>query len=117
MNEGYFIKTEMNVVHMQFIYHRFTNSDHEYEVLRRQPVLSPKHCTEKKDDGAYEEPVNRRQNIGQIYHQAKFPSQEDKKQTEQPPPPNIYDEINEKKMHHRTQPDMVGFGPSSPQEI
>ena len=63
-----------------------------------------------KDDGAYEEPVSLRRSIPQVYHQAKWPSQRGKKQTEQSPQPNIYDEINEKEMQYRTQPGVVCFG-------
>ena len=79
-----------------FIFVWFT-SDHEYEVLRKDPVSPQRHQPAKKDNGAiYEEPVTPRPNIPQVYHQVKWPSQKGINQCEQQPPQYLYDEINEK---------------------
>ena len=83
--------------------------DHDYEVLRKDPMSSQKRQSAKNDDeGDYEELVSRGQIIPQVHHQAKLPSQKGVMQCEQQLPQNIYDEINEK-AHLHLQPHVVGF--------
>ena len=104
------ILCEIDIVHILqgFIFVWFT-SDHEYEVLRKDPLSLEKHQPAKKDGGViYEEPVAPRPNIPQVYHQVKWPSQKGIKQCKQQPPHYLYDEINEKANLH-IKPHVVGF--------